>query len=389
MASLAKTLYGHGPPTAGTLAIVGGDPQDVQILLDAPRRVTALSAWQEHIPFAMFLVGMIRPDTIVELGTHAGDSYCAFCQAVSALQLATRCFAIDTWKGDPQTGVYGPEVLEDLRRHHDSLYGSFSTLVQSTFDQALSYFSEGSITLLHIDGLHTYEAVKHDFELWLPKMSSRGVVLFHDTAVRERDFGVWRLWEEVKCLYPHFEFMHGHGLGILAVGREQSKRALEFFNGSEEQIAAVRRFFFALGDKVAEMVRLSNSLDSERHLRRELEASLARQSQMLSEVGQIQKSRGWKALQHYYVLRNRVLPEGSRRRNACKRIWRATIGQRASSPTQLPLGGANTELLQAGLDLEAGAKPRVLVVCHDFVGRQRLGLAVRHWEIARALTSRG
>jgi hypothetical protein len=87
-----------------------------------------------------------------------------------------------------------------------------------TFDDALAYIPDASVDLLHIDGFHTYEAVRHDFESWQHKLSDSAVVLFHDTNVREGDFGVWRLWEELSSQFPRFEFPHGHGLGILAVG---------------------------------------------------------------------------------------------------------------------------------------------------------------------------
>jgi|GEM_PF-5459631 len=46
------------------------------------------------------------------------------------------------------------------------------------------------------------EAVKHDFENWIKKMSNRGVILLHDTQVRRDEFGVWKLWEELSKKYP-------------------------------------------------------------------------------------------------------------------------------------------------------------------------------------------
>jgi len=89
-----------------------------------------------------------------------------------------------------------------------------------TFTEALAYFADGSVDLLHIDGFHTYEAVKEDYRRWLPKLSNRAVVLFHDINVRASDFGVWRLWDEISSSHPSFEFFHCHGLGVLPMGNE-------------------------------------------------------------------------------------------------------------------------------------------------------------------------
>jgi glycosyltransferase involved in cell wall biosynthesis len=223
---------------------------DYSIAFCTPRRLTDVDFWHLHIPFAFVIMAMLRPKKFVELGTHKGDSYCAFCQVVDELALNTACYAVDSWQGDEQTGFYGQEVLDKLRAYHDPLYGGFSRLMQCLFDDALGYFSEGSIDLLHIDGHHTYDSVRHDFESWLPKMSKRGIVLFHDTNVREREFGVWRLWDEVSSRYPGFEFKFGNGLGVLAVGEQIDEEARAFLEYEKDNKVNVTRFFYQLGTKI-------------------------------------------------------------------------------------------------------------------------------------------
>ncbi|MBS3967994.1 MAG: class I SAM-dependent methyltransferase [Truepera sp.] len=191
------------------------------MLLEADLLDSGAGPWVGHIPFAFWIIEQLRPRILVELGTYYGQSYFSLCQSVRANGLSTKCYAVDTWQGDEHGGFYGEEVFAHVEARNQREYHAFSRLLRMRFDDALSSFSDGTIDLLHIDGLHTYEAVRHDFESWLPKLSSRGVVLFHDINVRERDFGVWRLWEELSTSYPHIEFEHSHGLGVLFVGKLQ------------------------------------------------------------------------------------------------------------------------------------------------------------------------
>lgn len=234
-----------------------------------PIRMALPPSWVSHIPFAFWVVDALKPSVFVELGTHSGNSYAAFAQAVQSLELGTACYAVDTWAGDPQAGFYDESIYEEWSAFHDRHFGGFSRLVRSTFDDARPMFGDRAIDLLHIDGLHTYDAIRHDFESWLPKLSARGVVLLHDINVRQGDFGAWRFWEELAGRYPTFAFLHGHGLGVVAVGTDlpaDLRWLVSDLVKQPREHSVVQRFFARLGTSLEREWQLNASSNAQRQL---------------------------------------------------------------------------------------------------------------------------
>ena len=211
------------------------------------------TAWLEHGPFITWLVRKMRPRRFVELGTHWGYSYFAVCETVLGEGFPTRCTAVDTWQGDEHAGLYDETVYETVQRVN-APYAAFSTLLRKTFDAALADIEDGSIDLLHIDGRHFYEDARHDYETWLPKLAADGVVLFHDTEVRERGFGVYRLWAELSRDHPSFNFLHGHGLGVLFRGAEVPAALTEMvaLSASAGGPGVIEDYFQLLGGQLTE-----------------------------------------------------------------------------------------------------------------------------------------
>lgn len=224
------------------------------------------TGWLRHGPFATWLVKAARPACIVELGTHHGYSYFSFCQSVVEAGLATRCIAVDTWHGDEHAGFYGDDVFVAVESENQK-YLSFSSLLRKSFAEALNDIEDGSVDLLHVDGRHFYEDVKQDFEAWIPKLSHRAIVLFHDTEVRERGFGVYRFWEELSDRFPSVNFRHEHGLGVLLWGSDFTSELRQFHDLIADKISrnVVSDFFHCAGENYVhkrEMEKLRDRLSS-------------------------------------------------------------------------------------------------------------------------------
>lgn len=217
------------------------NPVESTLVTAVPRHVSASSAWREHIPFALFLVETLRPRVVVEVGTDEGDSFCAFCQAVDQLQLPTQCYAIVGASSDSRDGIIA------LRRHHDALYARFSRILNGGLTPELE---AASIDLLHIDGHARRGSLEIDIDTWLPRMSSRGIVLLHDTGEDGGDPAVRRAWLEIRDRHGHFEFTHARGLGVLAVGSEIPSAIEAMIEASPDEASRIRHVFAALGRSV-------------------------------------------------------------------------------------------------------------------------------------------
>jgi hypothetical protein len=126
-------------------------------------------------------------------------------------------------------------------------------MLRGYFDDSLSDVEDGSIDLLHIDGRHRLQDVTHDYESWAPKLSSRGVVLFHDISEHRDDFGVWEFWADISQRYRSFAFEHEHGLGVLGVGSELPPAIERFFDAADADPQAIRDSYEALGEVVADL----------------------------------------------------------------------------------------------------------------------------------------
>ncbi|MEP6698574.1 MAG: class I SAM-dependent methyltransferase [Verrucomicrobiota bacterium] len=176
-------------------------------------RIYGVGAWTAHLHFAYDLIAQLKPRVLVELGVDRGESYFAFCQSVAENGTGTHCTGIDTWIGDEHAGGYDETTFAEVS-HHNVNYQSFSDLRRCDFFAALKDFADESIDLLHLDGLHTEDAVHHDLAAWLPKLRPGGILLLHDVGVRLPGFGVWKVWEELRSKGRAWTFLDSPGLGV-------------------------------------------------------------------------------------------------------------------------------------------------------------------------------
>lgn len=78
-----------------------------------------------------------------------------------------------------------------------------------TKEQVLRILGGEPLDYLFLDGDHTYDGVKHDFQMYAPIVRSGGMVAFHDIVVHKggTDCEVSKFWTEIKQRYRYREIV--------------------------------------------------------------------------------------------------------------------------------------------------------------------------------------
>ena len=162
------------------------------------------TAWTDHITFAQWIVKRKNPEVIVDLGVDYG--YSTFCFALPQIG---KVYGIDSFAGDSMAGIkntyeYVKDRKKELSINNITFIKGFFGMVAKKWDKP--------IDILHIDGFHTYQAVKGDYETWSKFVKDDGVILFHDTCVSE--YGVKDFFAELNL--PKTNFTCSYGLGVVS-----------------------------------------------------------------------------------------------------------------------------------------------------------------------------
>ena len=185
------------------------------------------TAWSGHRPFAEWLVKIMNPKVVVDLGVDWGYSTFSF-----ALPRIGHIFGIDNFIGDSFVGTDSDKFkyhFVNMKREKLHLQDNI-TFIEDDFNEVAKTWDK-SIDILHIDGSHHYEDVKKDFETWSKFVNDDGIILMHDTCVEifdTNEYGVKKFFEEIDL--PKCTFTHSFGLGVVSKNEKLIEQIKTTFN---------------------------------------------------------------------------------------------------------------------------------------------------------------
>lgn len=187
-------------------------PADITDFVFSNEIVRPLQVRSELLQFAE-LVARLRPRCVMEIGTCRGGTLLVMSRLSDSGATVISLDLPDSW-------IRGP-LLKTFRYRRQSLQivqgDSHSSAIQERIRRILKH---RKIDLLFIDGDHSYEGVKEDFEAYMPFVQEKGVVAFHDIVehLPEAHCDVFRFWNEIKKKYSHEEIIEDPRQGWAGIG---------------------------------------------------------------------------------------------------------------------------------------------------------------------------
>jgi len=170
------------------------------------------------------IVANLKPRRVLEIGTARGGTLFIWCRLASD---DATVISVDL-PGGPFGGGY-PMWRAVLYRYFRKPQQKLHLIRGDSHDpqtlEKVEKILEGEkLDFLFIDGDHTYEGVKRDFEMYSPLVRGGGVVAFHDIVPHDKvhdpygQVGVPRFWSEIKGRYRHLEIVKDWGQGWAGIG---------------------------------------------------------------------------------------------------------------------------------------------------------------------------
>ena len=144
--------------------------------------------------FIRGLIRLQRPKTVVEIGVAGGfmaqSIYTAMNDNYNDTAIESWYTGFDLWDTHGIHGQFAQmgslEIAEEkLKRigHRYRLVKIDTQKDQKLFQEELAHRFTDGIDFAFIDGCHSYQGIKNDFDNVMPYMNEQGIVAFHDTSV--------------------------------------------------------------------------------------------------------------------------------------------------------------------------------------------------------------
>jgi predicted O-methyltransferase YrrM len=143
-----------------------------------------LQVYEEYLNFAYWVKGF-KPENVLEIGSHQGATFLLLTKYSTGKRVSV-------------------DIVSDVNKFISRFQEKDSQWIfiqgdsksEETFTKVQSFCDK--FDLIFIDGDHSYEGVKSDFEIYVSLLTERGCIIFHDIdSEHVYDDQVAKFWKDL------------------------------------------------------------------------------------------------------------------------------------------------------------------------------------------------